>query len=136
MTHINAYLNFNGNCRAAMTFYQQCLGGELVMQTIADSPIASHMPPEIAGNILHSTLTTPAFTLMASDMGGPQLKPGNSISLMLACSSEAELHACFEKLAANGHVVMAPAVQFWGALYGQLTDLFGNDWLLQYEHSA
>ena len=30
MTHINAYLNFNGNCREAMTFYAECLGGEAI----------------------------------------------------------------------------------------------------------
>ena len=27
MTRINAYLHFAGNCREAMTFYQECLGG-------------------------------------------------------------------------------------------------------------
>jgi PhnB protein len=44
MTHINAYLNFNGQCREAMTFYQECLGGELVMQKISESPMAARVP--------------------------------------------------------------------------------------------
>ena len=46
MTNINAYLNFNGQCREAMTFYQQCLGGELVMQKISESPMAARVPSE------------------------------------------------------------------------------------------
>ena len=26
--HLNAYLNFDGNCEAAFKFYEQCLGGK------------------------------------------------------------------------------------------------------------
>ena len=40
MTQINSYLTFNGNCREAMTFYKECLGGELEFQTIGESPMA------------------------------------------------------------------------------------------------
>ncbi len=29
MKDITPYLTFDGSCREAMTFYQQCLGGEL-----------------------------------------------------------------------------------------------------------
>jgi PhnB protein len=46
MTQLNAYLHFNGNCREAMTFYQACLGGELKMQAVGESPMAGQMPPE------------------------------------------------------------------------------------------
>ena len=35
MTQINAHLTFNGNCHEAMTFYKECFGGELSMQTLA-----------------------------------------------------------------------------------------------------
>jgi hypothetical protein len=36
---INPYLKFNGNCREAMTFYKNCLGGELTLNTVAGSPM-------------------------------------------------------------------------------------------------
>ena len=39
MTQLSPYINFNGECRQAMHFYQECLGGELHLQTIAGSPI-------------------------------------------------------------------------------------------------
>ena len=29
MPTLNPYLTFNGNCREAMTYYKECLGGEL-----------------------------------------------------------------------------------------------------------
>lgn len=55
MTQINSYLTFNGNCREAMTFYQECLGGELFMQTIGESPMAEQMPLPMKESILHAT---------------------------------------------------------------------------------
>jgi PhnB protein len=44
MTTINAYLTFNGNCRQAMTFYRECLGGELTLQAVKGSPMEGHWP--------------------------------------------------------------------------------------------
>ena len=44
MTTINAYLTFNGDCREAMTFYKECLGGELTLETAKGSPMESHWP--------------------------------------------------------------------------------------------
>jgi PhnB protein len=69
MTQINAYLGFNGNCREAMTFYKECLGGELTLQTVAGTPMAEHMPAEAGQTILHSCLTRGGLVLMATDMG-------------------------------------------------------------------
>lgn len=37
MKEITPYLNFGGNCREAMTFYQRCLGGELTVGTFGES---------------------------------------------------------------------------------------------------
>jgi PhnB protein len=38
-TTIHRYLTFDGKCKEAMTFYKECLGGELEFQTIGDSPM-------------------------------------------------------------------------------------------------
>jgi hypothetical protein len=79
MTQIVAYLNFDGRTREAMSFYQQCLGGELVMQKISESPMAAQMPSEMGPRILHSSLTKNGLTIMGSDMLG--LKPVQVIML-------------------------------------------------------
>ena len=47
MTTIITYLTFNGNCREAMTFYKECLGGELHFQTVGVSPHSSKMPKKM-----------------------------------------------------------------------------------------
>src|SRR5258708_13486138 len=91
MTQINSYLTFNGNCREAMTFYRECLGGELTLQTIGESPLADKMPPQIKQSVLHSTLTKGPLQIMASHMGGEHgLGKGKSVSLMLDASTKAE----------------------------------------------
>lgn len=131
MTSVYAYLTFNGNCREAMTFYQQCLGGELRFQTIAESPLAEKMPPQMKKHILHATLTQETLTIMASDMVSDQgLIPGNAVSLMLNCNNENQLRDYYNRLSADGEATHPLELTFWGALSGDLTDKFGNNWLL------
>lgn len=134
MEQINAYLTFNGNCREAMTFYQTCLGGELMLQTVGESPMAGQMPDAMKSCILHATLTKGAWVLMASDMVGEQgLIKGNSVSLMLNCSSETEIREYYARLSAGGQENHPLEITFWGALFGDLTDKWGNQWLLHFQ---
>jgi PhnB protein len=132
MTHINAYLNFNGKCREAMSFYHECLGGELTMQKVSESPMAAQLPSELSANILHSTLTRDGIVLMGSDMMGASLVSGNAISLCLNCSSDEEINEFFDKLSSGGNVKMPLHQTFWGATYGELTDRFGMNWMFNH----
>lgn len=133
MTQINSYLTFNGNCREAMTFYKACLGGELSFQTVGESPLSAKMPERMKNCILHATLTKDAWVLMGTDMVGEQgLIRGNSVSLSLNCSSEAEIKNCYTKLSTGGIANHQLEKSFWGALFGDLTDKFGNHWILNY----
>jgi len=125
MAQINAYLTFNGNCREAMTFYKECLGAELsMMQTIGGSTIADKMPVEVHNNILHARLVKDGLVLLSgSDMVGPEgIVKGNAVTLSLDCGSEEEIHTLFSKLSSGGNVTYPVSVEFWGALFGTLTD--------------
>jgi PhnB protein len=133
MTQINAYLTFNGNCREAMTFYKDCLGGELTLQAVAGSPMENEMPMESKHKILHASLKNNTLVLLASDMVGREgLVKGNTISLSLHCSSEKEIKTFFTKLA-NGGQVVHPLHNFFAGTMGTLTDKYQKDWLLYYE---
>ena len=133
MKRINSYLTFNGNCRDAMSFYKDCLGGELTLQTIGESPLADRMPEAMRNCILHSTLTNDSLLLLGSDMAPSSgLVRGNAVSLSLDCVSEEEIRECFRKLSSGGRTDYPIEETFWGALFGGLTDKFGNHWLLNY----
>lgn len=134
MASINPYLTFAGTCREAMSFYRDCLDAELSIMTVGESPAAAQMPKESHGMVMHALLKKGALTLMASDMVGPgDLRRGNDIALMLYCSTEEEIRTFFPKLAAGGTINTDLREEFWGAVYGDITDKFGLRWMLNYD---
>ena len=134
MTQISAYLNFSGNCREALSFYKDCLGGELSLQTVEGSPMEAGCPGAMKHQILHGSLTKNGLILMGSDMVGTEgLIQGNNISLSLSCSSEKEINQFFSVLSAGGKIIEPLKLQFWGAMFGVLTDKFGIRWMLTYD---
>ncbi len=134
MSTINSYLRFNGNCSEAMTFYKDCLGGELTMQKVGESPMAGNMPQQMQDKIMHATLKNDGFIIMGSDLCDEKgLVKGNDVSLMLDCDSEEEIKAVYEKLSQRGKKTHPLEKTFWNALFGDLTDKFGINWLLHYQ---
>jgi PhnB protein len=133
MRTINAYLFFENECREAMTFYQQCLGGQLSLMPVGESPVADQLPPDMKDKIMHSSLTNGDVVLLAADncMGGP-LQKGKTMALTLNCSSADEVHEVYAKLSAGGDAKHTPRVEFWGDTFGMLTDKFGVDWMVSY----
>lgn len=138
MKHIRSYLTFSGNCREAMNFYKDCLGGELNLQTIGDSPLAGKMPEKMHPWILHATLTNFDVVLMGTDMVQEEGRiRGNALSMMLDCSSEEEARTAFRKLSSGGGEVLHPLeISFWGALFGDLKDKYGNTWLIHVDRKS
>ena len=136
MSTVTSYLTFNGNCREAMTFYQRCLGGKLIFQTIGESETNRKMPSKMKKCILHSELRNEKLLIMASDMVGETgLLKGNSISLMLNCGSEQEIRECYLKLSQDGEQTYPLKLTIWNAIFGGLTDKYGNTWMLSYQKS-
>ena len=130
MSNVYAYLYFNGNCREAMTFYQQCLGGELELDVIKDSPAAAQLPPEVQDQIMHAGLRNGNLVLMASDMCGQgEVAMGGPVVLCYSASDEEDARRCFAKLSAGGKVTEPLGKQFFG-LYGSLTDKYGLKWMV------
>jgi PhnB protein len=134
MAKINSYLTFNGNCREAMTYYQKCLGGELTLQTIGESPLSEKMPQQMKDCILHATLSKDELVLLGTDMvPASGLIKGNAVSLSLDCKNENEIRVIFQKLLEGGRSEHPLEDTFWGAVFGGLTDKFGIHWLLHYK---
>ena len=132
MKAINAYLNFDGNCGEAMSFYAQCLGAELTLQTFADAKMTA--APGAESRIIHARLTKGAQELMASDtMPGMPFNQGNNFSVSIDCESYAEQDRFFRALGAGGRTTMPLQDTFWGARFGMLVDRFGISWMFNCE---
>ena len=117
-----------------MKFYHECVGGDLQLTTVGETPMAKQMPAEIQDSIIHASLTSGRVTLLGSDMVGAEgMVRGNSYFLLLECDSEDEIRSLYSKLSSGGKSTYAISQSFWGGLYGQLTDKFGNSWMLNYQ---
>lgn len=126
---ISAYLSFDGNCREAMQFYQQCLGGELTLLTVNSTPMAHEFPADKQDQIIHSALIHDNMTLMATDMGTSKITHGNTVSLSLACDTLDELHHAFTKLS-DGATIINPPHEFFSGTMAVLNDKHGFNWML------
>lgn len=133
MAQLNPYLLFEDSCRAAMEFYKSCLGGDLVLNTIGDSPMGAQVPPEMKNRIMHSMLKNEHITLMASDKMKPnqEVKDGNRVTLCMVCDSQDEMERLFTALAEGGNIMMPLKEEFFG-WFGMFTDKFGIDWMFQF----
>src|ERR1700712_413486 len=99
MALLNPYLGFTGNCKEAMNFYKDALGGELVINLVSSMPeMAAQMPENLKDHVLHSVLTNGGLILMGTDMSRTQPIEGTTVHLSLSCESDEELEDLFSKL--------------------------------------
>lgn len=134
MIQISPYLTFNGNCREAMTFYQTCLGGELSLQTVAETPMADQCLAGMQQQIMHSILEKNGAVLMATDMTRPEgVKPGNDMAISINFDSEEEIRTCYSELTSGGEVIDPLKEAFGNSLFGVVQDRYGKVWMLNHE---
>lgn len=129
---LSPWLFFSGNCREAMNFYQQVLGGKLSFSTYSEGPDAQREDlKHMADKIMYSEIAGPV-SLFACD--SPYIKPGEGKGQhvgILRSSDAAYITACYEKLSVDAKQVTMPlAKQFWGDTFAMLTDKFGTDWMI------
>jgi PhnB protein len=134
-TTINAYISFNGKCREAMTFYKECIGGELTIQTVEGSPIETQCPAAMKHQVLHSALIKDQLVIMGTDMAHGEYIQGNNINLAVNCSSQEEIESFFAALQVGGKVIDPLKDQFWGAMFGVLVDKYGIGWMFSFNKS-
>ena len=132
MARLNSYLTFTDNCREAMNFYKDCLGGELTFMTVGESPMASMMPASYKDSILHSSLTIGTNMLMGSDMRKNTPIDGDTITLCLNCESEEELTKFYNNLSAGGTIKERLGDMPDGAKIGALKDKYNKSWMFYY----
>jgi PhnB protein len=128
---LDVYLYFTGNCHQAMEFYKSIFGGELTMQTFGEIP--GDKPAEMANmndKIMHARLTGGLISFMASDGTRQEPYSQGRISLSLGGSDEEKLREIFDRLAEGGKVTSPLKKEFWGDIFGSLTDQFGIDWMV------
>ncbi|MGG6231022.1 VOC family protein [Tenacibaculum sp. SDUM215027] len=130
MSQLITYLTFNGNCREAMLFYQNCLGGELYFQTLEDSPKTESLPNNYKKYIVQAFLKKENMLLMGTDLfDEDKLLQGNTIAILLKSCNETEIRQYYSSLAEKKTIAFPLKRNHWGHLFGSITDKYGIRWL-------
>jgi PhnB protein len=129
-SRLNPYLNFDGNAREALEFYQSVFGGEFRVNTFAELGAPADSPD--ADKIMHGQLETPSgYTLMGADTPADMtFSSGTNMTVSLSGDDGDELRGYWEKLSDGGTVTVPMEKQMWGDEFGMCIDRFGVPWMV------
>jgi PhnB protein len=127
------FLLFDGNCAEAMTFYQDCLGGELSMTKLKETPMKDMLPVQKHERLINAHLKSGDFEISATDwMASPQYEPhpGDTTAIFVTSQSLDEIRSAFDKLTVGAEKEKFQALhELPIGVYGQFTDKFGVHWI-------
>jgi PhnB protein len=127
----NPYLFFNGQCEAAFTFYEECLGGKIIEKmTYGQSPMADQASPELIDRIMHINLTIGDIVIMGADAPPEMFEQPQGFYVNLQFDNVAEAEKIYNALAENGTVRMPFEETFWAHRFAMLVDRFGTPWII------
>ncbi|MBF6130209.1 VOC family protein [Nocardia brasiliensis] len=125
------HLNFRGDARAALEFYQSVFGGHLAVVTYKD---AENVEDESAADqvMWGQVLAENGFHVMAYDVPAwmDYHQGENSFFVSLRGESVEEITGYWETLRADATVVVPLGPAGWAPAYGMLRDRFGVIWVL------
>ncbi|MFZ6872147.1 VOC family protein [Undibacterium sp. Di27W] len=130
---IISILAFAGHSEAAIQFYVEALGAEVItLMRWKDSPDpAMHTVSSDPNKIMHASFRIGDTILMATDgiqtLAQPDIK---GVTLNLEARDDAEARQLFAALSEGGQVQMPLAKTFWTSLSGMVTDRFGVSWMV------
>lgn len=134
---LNPYLLFDGNCEAALKFYEQALGAKTQSMMRYDStPACGQMPPEMRSKVLHARFAVGDVVVMASDCPPDRYTKPQGQALAIGLDKPAEAEQVFHRLAESGTVTMPIDKTFFAERFGMVTDKFGVPWMVSCETPA
>jgi PhnB protein len=125
------HLNFRGQARDALNFYQSVFGGEVMAMTYKDFGQVTN-EEEADQLIWGQVVASNGFRIMAYDVpSATPYHPGqNAFLVALETATPEQVSAYWDKIA-NGATITVPlAPAEWAPLFGMLTDRFGTNWSL------
>lgn len=141
MESTGVYLTFeNGKCAEAFAFYEAVFGKKVASSMkYKGSPMESQVPEDFQNMILHTSLEVgPNFSLMGCDRNPIMHKDahnaGNNVSIVMTPKTQEDTERIFQALSEKegAQITMPLAKQFWGSLFGCLTDSYGIQWMFDF----
>lgn len=136
MINLTPFLLFDGNCAEAMAFYQSCLGGELTITKVADTPMKANMPAGQHHKVAYARLKSGVIEFSATDWLHATRSPkqGNTVAMHLNGGKYTELRPVFDNLAAGADPELLDDLRDMPfGTYGHLADKYGVHWFFKGE---
>lgn len=134
---MNPYLSFKGDCEAAFTFYERCLGARMgEIFRYAGSPMTGQVPAGWQDKVMHGSLTLGDQVVMGADVVPEQFEEPKGFSLSLQIKDTSDATRVFQALAEGGKIVVPLEKTFWAERFGMLVDRFGIPWMINCEGAA
>lgn len=125
------HLNFRGQARDALAFYQSAFGGQLNAATYKDFNQVTN-EAEAEQLVWGQVAADNGFRVMAYDV--PSHKPWNpgenAFMIALEVGTQEEIRASWRKLSDGAAVLSELQPTQWSPLSGMLKDRFGTTWSL------
>jgi PhnB protein len=134
MLALTPFLLFDGNCAEAMTFYQSCLGGELSITRLRDTPMREQAPPELHDKVAYARLHGGLVDVSATDWQHATRRPhqGNTVGMYLTGASYDELQPVFDRLSVHADPDLLDELKNLPfGVYGHLADRYGVHWFFR-----
>ncbi len=134
MLNLSPFLLFEGNCAEAMAFYHSCLGGELEITLLRDTPMVQQAPAHLHDKVAYAHLRSGEIDISATDWQHPTRMPrqGNTVGLYLTGGGYADLKPAFDKLAVGADPDLLDELRDLPfGVYGHLADRFGVNWFFR-----
>ncbi len=126
---LEIYVNYPGNCEEAFRFYEQHLGGKIIMMmTHEQQPGAANVSENWKKAILHARLEIGNTALLGADI--PNAEPMRSAYLTLQLETAEEAEKIYALLSEGGQIFMKMEETFYAARFAMLRDRFGTSWML------
>lgn len=127
-------LTFDGQCEAALKFYEECLHGTIVfLMTYENTPMDLNAPADWRKKVSHATFALGDLMFSGSDALPGQYQRPQGFALQFNLSDPVEAERVFHALAENGTVHTPMQETFWAARFGGLVDQFGIPWVINCE---
>jgi PhnB protein len=128
---LHTYLNYGGNCEQAFRFYEEHLGGKiLMMMKHGQQPDTGEAAADTAKGILYARLSIGETDLMGSDVPAERFQPMRSAYLSLTVGTIEEAERIYTLLSDGGEVFMPIAETFFAFRFAMLRDKFGTSWMI------
>jgi PhnB protein len=132
---LHPWINFNGNCEEAFTFYKSVFGGEFAKVIRFKDLAGLQVAESEADKIMQISLPIGSTNMLIGndvpEFMGKVSENENRSKIHVVADSKDEAQKLFDGLSAGGQIDGALGDSPWGTYFGMFRDKYGIEWIIE-----